>query len=112
MKGRRFANIPTFAAALSAIVASAYPLAALAESATSTEAEHTPFPCENPLTVDALAKYKAPKAAKRYHIELSIPALNNPYIQALVYGAQKAARNLALTLQSIPEGALWIQPHR
>ena len=91
MKGRRFANIPTFAAALSAIVASAYPLAALAESATSTEAEHTPFPCENPLTVDALAKYKAPKAAKRYHIELSIPALNNPYIQALVYGAQKAA---------------------
>jgi ribose transport system substrate-binding protein len=109
MKGRRFANVPTLAAALSAIVASAYPVAALAASATSTEAEHTPFPCENPLTVDALAKYKAPKAAKRYHIELSIPALNNPYIQALVYGAQKAAKESGVDV-TIDSGRGFMDP--
>jgi ABC-type sugar transport system ATPase subunit len=88
---RRCAAIGAFGAAVVGTIIFAAQKDARAESATSTQAEHTAFPCDNPLTVEALAAVKAPKAAKHYRIELSIPALNNPYIQALIYGAQKAS---------------------
>ena len=44
-----------------------------------------------------LAGYKAPKAKKPYTIEFSVPMFI-PYIQALIYGAQLAAKDAGVTL--------------
>lgn len=73
------------------------PIAVRADSATSTDAEHTPFTCD-PLSVEALASLKTPKANKPYKLELSVPTMSNPYIQAVIYGAQKAATEAGATL--------------
>jgi ribose transport system substrate-binding protein len=79
-----------------------------ADSATSADAEHTAFKCD-PLSVETLASYKAPKAAKPYKIELSVPALSNPYIQSVIYGAQKAATEAGVTL-NIDSGKGFMDP--
>jgi ribose transport system substrate-binding protein len=106
---RRCAAIGAFGAAFVGAIVFAVQNAARAESATSAQAEHTAFPCDNPLTVEALAAVKAPKAAKHYRIELSIPALNNPYIQALIYGAQKASAESGVEI-SIDSGRGFMDP--
>ena len=43
------------------------------------------------------AGFKAPKAKKPYHLEFSVPMFI-PYIQALIYGAQQAAKDAGVTL--------------
>jgi ribose transport system substrate-binding protein len=62
-----------------------------------TEADKTPAKCEHTYTVADLASFKAPKAKKPYHIEFSVPMFI-PYIQALIYGAQQAAKESGVTL--------------
>ncbi|WP_158812144.1 sugar ABC transporter substrate-binding protein [Beijerinckia sp. L45] len=71
---------------------------ALAEDLGLTKAEHTPLACDQTISVKTLSTFDAPKAKKRYKIELSIPSFANPYIQAVVYGAQKAAADAGVTL--------------
>jgi ribose transport system substrate-binding protein len=62
-----------------------------------TEAEKTPAKCDVTYKVSDLAGFKAPKAKKAYHIEFSVPMFI-PYIQALIYGAQVAAKESGVTL--------------
>jgi ribose transport system substrate-binding protein len=84
------------------------PIAVRADSATSAEAERTPFKCD-PLTVETLGSFKAPKANKPYKIELSVPTMSNPYIQAVIYGAQKAASEAGATV-SVDSGKGHMDP--
>lgn len=74
-----------------------------------TEEEHTPATCEATVTVADLASYEMPTANEPYTIELSIPSFANPYIQAVVYGAQKAADEAGVTL-SIDAGQGFMDP--
>jgi ribose transport system substrate-binding protein len=74
-----------------------------------TKAEHTPAICDQTITVDQLAAYKVPKAKKPYKIELSIPSFANPYIQAMVFGAQHAATEAGVTL-SLDAGKGFMDP--
>ena len=62
-----------------------------------TDAEKTPAKCNTTYKVSDLAGFKAPKAKKPYHIEFSVPMFI-PYIQALIYGAQVAAKEFGVTL--------------
>ena len=62
-----------------------------------TDAEKTPAKCDTTYKVSDLAGFKAPKAKKPYHIEFSVPMFI-PYIQALIYGAQVAAKEAGVTL--------------
>lgn len=63
-----------------------------------TEAEHTPFKCDTTISVADLAGFKMPVPAKPYTIAVSVPSFANPYIQALIYGAEKAAKEAGVTL--------------
>ena len=74
-----------------------------------TKAEHTPLKCDWAMSVDEAGAYKAPKANKPYRIELSVPSMANPYIVALVYGAQQAAKDAGVTL-SIDAGKGFMDP--
>jgi ribose transport system substrate-binding protein len=62
-----------------------------------TDAEKTPAKCDTTYKVADLAGFKAPKAKNPYHIEFSVPMFI-PYIQALIYGAQVAAKESGVTL--------------
>jgi ribose transport system substrate-binding protein len=62
-----------------------------------TDAEKTPAKCDTTYKVSDLAGFKAPKAKKPYHLEFSVPMFI-PYIQALIYGAQVAAKESGVTL--------------
>ena len=62
-----------------------------------TDAEKTPAKCDTTYKVSDLAGFKAPKAKKPYHLEFSVPMFI-PYIQALIYGAQVAAKDAGVTL--------------
>lgn len=70
-----------------------------AQSLTFTDAERTPMACDATLTVADLAGVKLAKPAKPYTIQFSVPSFANPYIQALLYGAQKAATESGVTLK-------------
>lgn len=71
---------------------------AMADDLKLTDAERTPAKCDVSITVADLTGYKAPKAKKPYKIELSVPSFANPYIQALIYGAEQAAKDSGVTL--------------
>ena len=71
---------------------------AYADDLKLTEAEHTPFTCDASIGVADLAGYKPPAPAKPYTIAVSVPSFANPYIQALIYGAEKAAKEAGVTL--------------
>lgn len=71
---------------------------AVAQDLVLTEAEHTPFTCDASIGVGDLAGFKPPAPAKPYTIAVSVPSFANPYIQALVYGAEKAAKEAGVTL--------------
>jgi ribose transport system substrate-binding protein len=62
-----------------------------------TAAEKTPAKCDVTYKVSDLAGVKAPKAKKPYHIEFSVPMFI-PYLQAVIYGAQLAAKDSGVTL--------------
>ncbi len=62
-----------------------------------TDAEKTPAKCDVNYKVGDLGGFKAPKAKKPYHLEFSVPMFI-PYIQALIYGAQQAAKDAGVTL--------------
>jgi putative xylitol transport system substrate-binding protein len=72
--------------------------AASAQDLVFTEAERTPLACDRQLTVDDLAGWKVPKAKEPYTIAVSVPSFANPYIQALIYGAEVAAKEAGVTL--------------
>jgi len=74
-----------------------------------TKAEHTPAQCDQAITVEQLANFKIPKAKKPYKIELSVPSFANPYIQAMVYGAQHAAGEAGVSL-SLDAGKGFMDP--
>ena len=84
-------------------------LAAPGDDLNLTKAEHTPLKCDWPMTVDGAGAYRAPKAKKPYRIELSVPSMANPYIVALVYGAEQAAKDAGVTL-SIDAGKGFMDP--
>ena len=71
---------------------------ARADELNLSQAEHTPAQCDHTITVDQLASFKIPKARKPFKIELSVPSFANPYIQAMVYGAQQAVKEAGVTL--------------
>jgi ribose transport system substrate-binding protein len=71
--------------------------AANAQGLELTAAEKTPAKCDTLFKVSDLPGYKAPKAKKPYHLEFSVPMFI-PYIQALIYGAQLAAKDAGVTL--------------
>lgn len=83
--------------------------AAQADDLGLTKAEHTPLACESSISLKALSAFHAPKAKKKYKIELSIPSFANPYIQAVVYGAQLAAKDAGVTL-SLDAGQGFMDP--
>jgi ribose transport system substrate-binding protein len=71
--------------------------AASAQGLNLTEAEKTPAKCDVSYKVSDLPGFKAPRAKKPYHLEFSVPMFI-PYIQALIYGAQQAAKDAGVTL--------------
>lgn len=72
-------------------------VSAHAQSLNLTAAERTPAKCDVTYKITDLPKIKAPKAKKHYRIEFSVPMFI-PYLQAVVYGAQKAAKEAGVTL--------------
>ena len=82
---------------------------AAADEFNLTDAEHTPATCDQTVTVDQLAGFKVPKAKKPYRIELSVPSFANPYIQAMVFGAQQAAAEAGVVL-SLDAGKGFMDP--
>ncbi len=82
---------------------------AAAQDLTLTKAEHTPFTCDATITVADLAKYTLPKPTKPYKIHLSVPSFANPYILAVIYGAERAAKESGVTL-SIGAGKGFMDP--
>lgn len=87
-------RIPAFAAAVSI---AALTNAARADELNLTAAEKTPSQCDKTFTVEELGQFKAPRANKPYHIEFSVPMFI-PYLQAVIYGAQLAAKDAGVTL--------------
>lgn len=88
--------------ALVATVSTAAILAAWINTANAqglnlTDAEKTPAKCDITYKVTDLAGLKAPKAKKPYKIEFSVPMFI-PYLQAVIYGAQQAAKEAGVTL--------------
>ena len=84
------------------------PRAASAQGLNLTDAEKTAAKCDANYKVADLAGFKAPKAKKPYHLEFSVPMFI-PYIQALIYGAQLAAKDAGVTLTvKTPAKASWI----
>ena len=63
-----------------------------------TEAERTPLGCDVEFSVTDLTEFTPPAAATPYTIAVSVPSFANPYIQALVYGAELAAEEAGVTL--------------
>ena len=63
-----------------------------------TDAERTPLACDRQLTVDDLASWEVPTANEPYTIAISVPSFANPYIQALIYGAEQAAAEAGVTI--------------
>jgi ribose transport system substrate-binding protein len=82
---------------------------ASAQELTFTEAERTPMACDATLTVDDIASARIEKPAKPYTIAFSVPSYANPYIQALLYGAKKAADEAGATL-TITAGSGFMDP--
>jgi ABC-type sugar transport system substrate-binding protein len=70
-------------------------------SVTSEAALHSPQVCDLSLTLDDVAKIKAPKANKRYKISYSMITLAGYFYQATAYGAQKAAEESEPVLKII-----------
>jgi ribose transport system substrate-binding protein len=81
-----------------AVLVAALPAAAVAQELNLTEAEHTPFACDASISVEQLADFKPETPKEPYTIAVSVPSFANPYIQALVYGAEKAAKEAGVTL--------------
>jgi ribose transport system substrate-binding protein len=72
-------------------------VAAHAQSLNLTDAEKTPAKCDQTYKIADLPNFKAPKAKKPYKIEFSVPMFI-PYLQAVIYGAQQAAKDAGVTL--------------
>lgn len=72
--------------------------AASAQELVFTDAERTALSCDRQLTVADLAGWQVPKANQPYTIAISVPSFANPYIQALIYGAERAAEEAGVTL--------------
>jgi ribose transport system substrate-binding protein len=71
---------------------------AVAQTVDLTAADHVPAKCDVAFGVADLAHYRAPKAKRPYKIEFSLMSFANPWVQATVYGAQKAAQDAGVTL--------------
>jgi ribose transport system substrate-binding protein len=67
-------------------------------SATSSEALHKAQKCDQTLSLEQLAAFKAPKANKRYKIAYSMVSLAGYFYQATAYGATKAAEDAGVDL--------------
>ena len=80
-----------------AAILAAWMTSANAQGLNLTEAEKTPAKCDVKYEVTDLAGFKAPKAKKPYKIEFSVPMFI-PYLQAVIYGAQQAAKEAGVTL--------------
>jgi ribose transport system substrate-binding protein len=63
-----------------------------------TEAEKTPLACDRQLSVGDIASWKVPSAKRAYTVAISVPSFANPYIQALIYGAELAAKEAGVKL--------------
>jgi len=72
---------------------------AQAQGLVFTEAERTPLHCDREFTPADLAALTVPEPARPYTIAVSMPSFANPYVQALIYGAQLAADEAGITLQ-------------
>jgi ABC-type sugar transport system substrate-binding protein len=82
---------------------------ATAQDLAFTEAERTPLACDRQLSVDDLANWEVPKPNKPYKIAISVPSFANPYIQALIYGAELAAKEAGVTI-TVGAGRGWMDP--
>lgn len=83
--------------------------ATIAQDLVFTEAERTPLACDRQLSVEDLATWEVPKANKPYKIAISVPSFANPYIQALIYGAELAAKEAGVTI-TVGAGRGWMDP--
>ena len=81
----------------------------MAQDLVFTEAERTPLACDRQLSVGELSKWKVPKANKPFKIAISVPSFANPYIQALIYGAELAAKEAGVTI-TVGAGRGWMDP--
>jgi ABC-type sugar transport system substrate-binding protein len=95
VRGHKGSLLATVASVAAVIALGAY--AASAQGLNLTEAEKSPAWCDVTYKVSDLPGFKAPKAKKPYHLEFSVPMFI-PYIQALIYGAQQAAKDAGVTL--------------
>lgn len=81
------------------LMMSASHLAWTATASAQSMPDMAPMQCDQTLSVDDLAGITAPKASKAYDIVVSVPSLANPYIQALIYGAVRAAEDSGVTVR-------------
>lgn len=68
-----------------------------------------PFGLRQTAFVDDLANWEVPKPNKPYKIAISVPSFANPYIQALIYGAELAAKEAGVTI-TVGAGRGWMDP--
>ena len=102
MTGYRFVTAGAALCASTALTAGLILLgshAAQAQGLVFTEAERTPLPCDREFSTDDLAALSVPTPARDYTIAISVPSFANPYIQALIFGAERAAEEAGVTLQ-------------
>ncbi len=85
-------------AAAAAVLSVASIGTAAAQGLTFTDEEKTPLACDRKFSVAELAEYAPPKPNESYTIAISVPSFANPYIQALIYGAEVAAEEAGVTL--------------
>ncbi|MEH0833401.1 sugar ABC transporter substrate-binding protein [Pectobacterium cacticida] len=81
----------------------------LADELSLTPEEHTPMTCDITLDVNHLAQTKIAKSSKPYTLAFSVPSYANPYVQALLYGAQQAANEAGVKL-SVTAGKGFMDP--
>jgi ribose transport system substrate-binding protein len=93
----KYGSKPLVATASATIILTAWMNIANAQGLNLTDAEKTPAKCDTAYKVTDLAGYKAPKAKKPYKIEFSVPMFI-PYLQAVIYGAQQAAKEAGVTV--------------
>jgi ribose transport system substrate-binding protein len=88
----------TFGLGAALLAAGGTPARADDASVTSAKALHTPQQCDQGLSLQDVAKIKAPTANRRYKITLSQVSLAGHFYQATAYGATKAAEEAGVDL--------------
>ncbi|KHA54094.1 sugar ABC transporter substrate-binding protein [Sulfitobacter geojensis] len=89
---------PSIVSLTATIIIAAATAQVSAQDVTFTDAERVPLSCDNQFTVNDLATLKPTAPDDEITIAVSVPSFANPYIQSLIYGAEKAAKEVGVKL--------------